>query len=54
MKSRASSVKASATPRVSVVIPAYDQPDLLHETLRSVTAQHGAEFCEVIVTDDCG
>jgi glycosyltransferase involved in cell wall biosynthesis len=38
-------------PRVSVIIPCYNQPDLLVQTLRTVVEQHNTAI-EIIVIDD--
>ena len=44
---------AESAPEFSIVIPTFDRPDLLAETVRSVQAQT-IEDWECIVVDDCG
>jgi glycosyltransferase involved in cell wall biosynthesis len=40
-------------PKVSVIVPTYNRPDRLEETLRSVLGQTMQDF-EIIVVNDCG
>ncbi|HLP75745.1 MAG TPA: glycosyltransferase, partial [Candidatus Paceibacterota bacterium] len=47
------STQSSANPLVSVIVPTYNRPDWLGETLKSILAQTYREF-EIIVVNDAG
>jgi glycosyltransferase involved in cell wall biosynthesis len=43
----------NGAPKVSVIVPAYNRPNLLEAALRSILAQSFRDF-EIIVVNDCG
>jgi GT2 family glycosyltransferase/Tfp pilus assembly protein PilF len=45
--------EAPALPLVSVIVPTYNRPDMLVDTLKSILAQTYRNF-EIIVVNDCG
>jgi radical SAM protein with 4Fe4S-binding SPASM domain len=40
-------------PMVSVIVPTYNRPEMLKETIRSILAQNYQDF-EIVVVNDCG